>query len=59
MNITVREWNPQAAQQIGPPTSAEENRLRYVAQSILHGFVEEPLVDTADQARDVIAWAAA
>lgn len=59
MNITVREWNPQAAQQIGPPTSAEENRLRYVAQSILLHMIAEPLLDDIDQARDVIAWAAA
>ena len=35
-----------------------DNRDRYIAQSILHGFVDDPLPDTAEHARDVIAWAA-
>ena len=33
-----------------------ENRLRYVAQSILHGFVRDPLPDTEAEAIDIIHW---
>ena len=56
MNITVGEWNPDAAAMLRPEPNPNDTRLRYVAMSILHGFVDEPLVDTADQARDVIRW---
>lgn len=33
-----------------------ENRARYIAQSILHGFVPDPLPDTEAEAADVIRW---
>lgn len=33
-----------------------ENRDRYIAQSILYGFVPDPLPDTAAEARDIIHW---
>ncbi len=33
-----------------------DNRVRYQAQSILHGLVRDPLPDTAEQARDILAW---
>ncbi len=54
MNPTMTAWprNPQ----IGPPVRADENRLRYMAQSILYGVVDDPLPDTAEQAQDVIDW---
>lgn len=33
-----------------------ENRARYVAMSILHGFVPDPLPATAEEAADIIRW---
>ena len=33
-----------------------ENRDRYRAQSILHGFVPDPLPATAEEAADIIRW---
>lgn len=33
-----------------------ENRTRYVAQSILHGFVPDPLPATVAEAEDIIRW---
>ena len=52
-----REWprNPE----IGQPINPADTFLRYRAQSILHGFVDDPLVDDVGQALDVIRWAEA
>lgn len=33
-----------------------DNRDRYRAMSILHGFVPDPLPATAEEAADVIRW---
>ena len=37
--------------------SNSENRLRYIAQSILQGVVDKPELPTSQEARDIIAWA--
>lgn len=33
-----------------------ETRFRYMAQSILHGLVDDPLPSTVQEARDIIRW---
>ncbi|HET6725857.1 MAG TPA: hypothetical protein VFH85_07625 [Gammaproteobacteria bacterium] len=50
----MREWprNPE----IGKPVNPLDNTLRQRAMSILYGLVDDPLPDTADEARDVIRW---
>jgi hypothetical protein len=52
---TMTKWprNPQ----IGDPVNPMDTTLRYRAQSILYGLVPDPLPDTVDEARDVLAWA--
>lgn len=42
--------------EIGEPVNPMDTVLRYRAQSILHGFVDDPLPDTAEHALDVIRW---
>ena len=44
--------NPQFA----PPINPLDTTLRYRAQSVLHGLVDDPLPDTADQALDILRW---
>lgn len=39
------------------PINPLDTTLRYRAQSVLIGIVKDPLPDTVEQARDVIAWA--
>lgn len=33
-----------------------DSRERYIAQSILHGLVDDPLPSTVEEARDIIDW---
>ena len=33
-----------------------ETRFRYMAQSILHGLVDDPLPSTVQEAVDIIRW---
>lgn len=42
--------------EIGDPVYPMDTALRYRAQSILHGFVDDPLPDTVGEALDVIRW---
>lgn len=43
---------------LAAPVYPADTQLRMQAQSVLHGLVRDPLPDTAEQARDVLSWAA-
>lgn len=46
----INPWNPRASKYLSG------SRIRYIAQSILHGLVDDPLPSTEEEARDIIKW---
>lgn len=51
MNIT-----PYVDAQAATCKDLSDNRIRYIAASILHGMVKDPLPATKEQAEDIIRW---
>lgn len=57
-NPQVREIAvPRHCRLVGNPSEANDNRLRYMAQSILIGQISGHYLPTTAEARDILAWA--